>query len=173
MKLLAKPWASSGIRLIWLSGLIIILDQVTKLAASSYIDLYERIPVFSFFNFTLAHNEGAAFSFLADAGGWQRWFFAAIAIIVSTVILIWMYQNDRKERWLNVALAMVLGGALGNLIDRIYLGYVVDFLDFYWQDIHFPAFNVADSAICIGAFMLFLDVFFEEKKSESPERASE
>ena len=143
---------------LWLSAVVIILDQLTKLWITEEYVLGERTPVFSFFNIVRAHNHGAAFSFLADAGGWQRWFFAGIALVVSTMLFFWLRKLPKTDRWVAVALTLILGGALGNLYDRIVLGYVVDFLDFYWGTSHFPAFNVADSAISVGAVMLGLDI---------------
>ena len=117
----------------------------------------ERLDVLPFFNLTLAYNSGAAFSFLAGAGGWQRWFFAAVAVIAVVLILGWM-RKLREERMQGAALALILGGAVGNLYDRVVLGHVVDFLDFYWGDYHFPAFNIADTAITIGAALIILDM---------------
>lgn len=141
-----------------LSILVVIADQVTKFLVSSQLSLHQDIPVLPFFSITLAHNEGAAFSFLAGAGGWQRWFFTAIAVTVSTVLFIWLKRLEKNERWLACALTLILGGAIGNLYDRVSLGYVVDFLHFYWDNWHFPAFNVADSAITVGAIMLGWDL---------------
>ncbi len=154
----------TGLRWWWLVVLIFILDQVTKSWVSAHIRLAEVIHVLSFFNLTLAHNEGAAFSFLAQAGGWQRWLFTAIALGASVFLLIWLKSLPRQAVWLGLALSLVLSGALGNVYDRITLGYVVDFLDFHWNSIHFPAFNVADSAISVGAVMLAIDMFRESKK---------
>lgn len=141
-----------------LSILVIIADQVTKYLVSNQLSLHQDIPVLSFFSITLAHNEGAAFSFLAGAGGWQRWFFTGIAVTVSTVLFIWLKRLEKNEKWLACALTLILGGAIGNLYDRVSLGYVVDFLHFYWNNWHFPAFNVADSAITVGAIMLGWDL---------------
>jgi signal peptidase II len=143
---------------LWLSAVVIIADQATKLWITEEYVLGERTPVFSFFNIVRAHNHGAAFSFLADAGGWQRWFFAGIAVVVSTMLFFWLRKLPKTDRWVAVALTLILGGALGNLYDRIVLGYVVDFLDFYWGTSHFPAFNIADSAISVGAVMLGVDI---------------
>ena len=154
-----QPLKQGGLHLWWLVLLVLGLDQVTKIAVSSALSLYEQVPVLPFFNIVLVHNEGAAFSFLANAGGWQRWFFSIVAACVSLFILVWLYGNARKYLWVNTALSLILGGALGNLWDRVRLGYVVDFLDFYWQTMHFPAFNLADSAISVGAFMLIVDMF--------------
>lgn len=154
--------ATNGLRrtLAWLglSLFVIAIDQWTKALAVANLELYRPVPVFDHFNLMLAHNSGAAFSFLADAGGWQRWFFALIAAVVTTVMVVWISRLKHTERWLATALALVIGGALGNLWDRMTLGYVIDFLDFYWDVSHFPAFNVADSAITVGAVILIADM---------------
>ena len=144
----------------WLSlaALIVVLDQISKLWISSHFIYGESLRVTDFFNLVLAHNSGAAFSFLSDAGGWQRWMFSAIAI-VAAVWIVRLLRQHAKETLFCLALTLVLGGAVGNLIDRVAYGYVVDFLDFYWGSYHFPAFNVADSAISVGAVLLILDSF--------------
>jgi len=123
--------------------------------------LYETVAVMPFFNLTMAHNTGAAFSFLAQAGGWQRWFFAVIAFVVSAVLFIWLKRLKSTAKLEAISISLILGGAVGNLIDRVLLGYVVDFLDFYnyFGSYHFPAFNIADSAICVGAALLIIDSF--------------
>ncbi|HLA74547.1 MAG TPA: signal peptidase II [Gammaproteobacteria bacterium] len=144
---------------LWLSVLVIVLDQLTKYWASQALQLHEPVAVLPFFNFTLMHNTGAAFSFLNQAGGWQRWFFITIALIVSTVIVLWIRRLPATERWMALALSLIAGGALGNVWDRIQHGYVVDFIDLYYQNWHWPAFNVADSAITVGAVMLVLESF--------------
>lgn len=149
---------TSLIRWLGLSSLIIVLDQISKLAISSHFVYGESLRITDFFNLVLAHNTGAAFSFLNDAGGWQRWMFTAIAVVASIWIVRLMRQHAQQTLFC-FALALVLGGALGNLIDRVAYGYVVDFLDFYWASYHFPAFNVADSAISVGAALLLLDSF--------------
>ncbi len=141
-----------------LAGLIIVLDQLTKLWISSHFSHGESLPLTEFFNLVLAHNSGAAFSFLSDAGGWQRWMFSAIAIVASLWI-VGLLRQHAQQKMFCLALTLVLGGALGNLIDRVAYGYVIDFLDFYWANTHFPAFNVADSAISVGAALLLLDSF--------------
>ena len=143
---------------LWLSLTVLVLDLYTKYLASSQLEYAIPVPVIPHFNLTLLHNTGAAFSFLASESGWQRWFFILLASGVSMALIRWVYVL-KNDRWLAVALCLVLGGALGNLYDRITLGYVVDFLHFYWEDYHFPAFNVADSAISVGAAMLVLDLF--------------
>lgn len=140
-----------------LSALVIWLDWQTKQWVSEALVLYRPQEVFSWLNITLAHNYGAAFSFLSDAGGWQRWFFSILATVVSLVLLVWLIRLPRSEWLTAVALALIIGGAIGNLIDRIQLGYVVDFIDVYYKDWHYPAFNVADSAITIGVVLLLLD----------------
>lgn len=148
-----------------LSVLILVVDRVTKDIFEGTLSMYQRIEVIpGYFDWTLAYNTGAAFSFLADAAGWQRWFFAAIAIVVSVVLVIWLKRLKRHETLLAVALAMVLGGALGNLYDRVVLGHVVDFILVHWQSRwFFPAFNLADTFITIGAILLALDMFKSDK----------
>lgn len=141
----------------WVSLLVIVLDQLTKLWASSALNYAEPVAVLPFFNLTLMHNTGAAFSFLSEAGGWQRWFFAMVSLLVSAVILVWLKRLSGEKVWLAVALALVLGGALGNLWDRLYLGYVVDFIQLYYRQWSWPAFNLADTAISVGAVMLIID----------------
>ena len=144
---------------LWLSLLTLLLDQGSKLAVSSSMRLYESIVVFPYFDLTYVHNTGAAFSFLSDAGGWQRWLFAALAIIISAVLSVWLARLKKHETLLAIALALVLGGAIGNLIDRLAYGYVIDFFDVYYNNWHWPAFNIADSAISVGVFLLLLESF--------------
>lgn len=156
------------LRWLWLSLLVFVLDQASKIYFESELNLYQQIVVIpDYFSWTLAYNTGAAFSFLADAAGWQRWFFAAIAVGVSIVLVIWLKRLRADETWLALALALVLGGALGNLLDRVVYGHVVDFILVHWQQRwYFPAFNLADSAITVGALILALDMFKSEKKEE-------
>jgi signal peptidase II len=142
---------------LWLSALVVALDQVSKALASAHLVLYESLPVVPLFNLTLLHNTGAAFSFLSEAAGWQRWFFAAIALLVSVVIVRWLATLKPGQTRLACALALILGGALGNVWDRLTLGHVVDFIDLYYASWHWPAFNVADSAITVGAALLVFD----------------
>jgi len=142
---------------IWLAIVVVILDQISKYIASTSLEMYQPIAVMPMFNWTLMHNTGAAFSFLADAGGWQRWFFAIIAVVVSVVIVLWLKRLEQHEKWQAIALALILGGAMGNVIDRISLGYVVDFIQVYYQKWYWPAFNIADSAIFIGVGMIIID----------------
>ncbi|MEH6798342.1 MAG: signal peptidase II [Halopseudomonas sabulinigri] len=164
------PEAKKGsLAWLWLSLLIIALDQLTKWVAVSNLEMYQQVPVIAdLFSFTLAYNTGAAFSFLADAAGWQRWLFAAIAVVVSVVLCVWLSRLDRSKRLEAIALALILGGALGNLYDRVVLGHVVDFILVHWQQRwFFPAFNIADSAITVGAALLILDMFVGKKKTEN------
>ena len=149
---------TGSMRWLSLAALIIVLDQISKLLISGHFVYGESMRITGFFNLVLAHNTGAAFSFLDSAGGWQRWMFTAIAIVASIWIVRLLRQHTHQATFC-LALALVLGGALGNLIDRVAYGYVVDFLDFYWNTYHFPAFNVADSAISVGAALLLLDSF--------------
>lgn len=143
-----------------LSGVIFILDIWTKNLASSQLQYARPVEILPILNFTLLHNPGAAFSFLSDAGGWQRWFFTVVSTIVSVVLLVWLLRLQRSEKLLALSLALILGGAIGNLYDRVSLGYVVDFISFHYSGWYFPAFNIADSAISVGAVLMILDMFF-------------
>lgn len=145
-------------RLLWIPALVIVADQVTKYFALQVLASGDA-PVTSFFRFALAFNTGAAFSFLASAGGWQNFFFVGVAVVVSAIILVMFRKLGPKDMQLAVALLLVLGGAIGNVIDRLRFGYVVDFIDVYYRHWHWPTFNVADSAISIGAGLLILDAF--------------
>jgi len=151
------------LRWLWLSVVVVALDQASKMWASASLQFQEPVAVIPFFNLTLMHNYGAAFSFLAGAGGWQRWFFAAIALTVSIAITLWLRRLGQNQRWEAASLALVLGGALGNFWDRLTLGYVVDFFDVYYDVHHWPAFNIADSAITVGAVMLVIDMLFRQR----------
>ena len=144
---------------LWLSGVVIALDQWSKHLITRSLDLYETVRVLPVFDLVLAHNRGAAFSFLNDQSGWQRWFFAALAGSVSVALLVWMKRLAGRAQLLGAALAFILGGAIGNLVDRLRLGYVIDFIQVHWQLHYFPAFNVADSAITVGAALLLLDTW--------------
>ena len=139
-----------------LALVLVIADQFTKVLVLGSFQLGDSRVVTSFFNLVRVHNAGAAFSFLADASGWQRWFFTGLGV-AAAVLIVWMLKNHAGQRLFGFALACILGGAIGNVIDRVLYGYVVDFLDFHWAGMHFPAFNVADSAISIGAICLILD----------------
>jgi len=143
-----------------LSLLIVVLDLWTKQIATESLTLYRPIELTSWLNMTLAHNYGAAFSFLSDAGGWQRWLFTGLASVVTVVLIVWLIRLPMKEKLTAAALSLVIGGAVGNLIDRIVNGYVVDFIDVYYHDSHWPAFNLADSAITCGVILLLIDGIF-------------
>ena len=151
--------AGSKLKWLWLAALVLVLDLSTKALATAMLTYANPVPVLPSFNLTLLHNTGAAFSFLANADGWQRWFFVVLALVVSTVLIGWLRKLKANETWTAIAIVLILGGALGNVYDRVVHGYVVDFLHFYWQDWHFPAFNIADTGITIGAGMMILDLF--------------
>ena len=150
-------------RWLWVSVFIVVFDQASKFAVLAMMELYQTIAVMPYVNFTYVHNTGAAFSFLSQAGGWQRWFFAFFAVVMSLVLLVWLIRLKPHERLLAVALSLVLGGAIGNLIDRVALGYVIDFIDVYYQSWHWPVFNIADCAITIGVALLVLDSFLSKE----------
>lgn len=147
------------LKYLWVSVLSIVLDQLSKLAIANSMQLYDSIQVIPYFRLTYVHNTGAAFSFLSDAGGWQRWLFAGLAIGISAVIAVWLSRLQKHETLLAIALSLVLGGAIGNLIDRLTYGYVIDFLDVYYQNWHWPAFNIADSSITIGVVLMLAESF--------------
>jgi len=156
MRKTAYPWLA-------LSVAVLVVDQFTKAWVTNNMDYGETKALFSFLNVTLVHNTGAAFSFLANAGGWQRWFFVAVSVVISLILFFWITRTPREgHHWQTAALAFILGGALGNLWDRIEYGYVIDFIDFYVKTWHWAAFNVADSAITLGAIMLLLQIFFDK-----------
>ncbi|WP_137166386.1 signal peptidase II [Salinimonas lutimaris] len=157
----------SGLRFLWLSLVVFALDQWTKYAVLGSMQLYQSVEVMPFFNLTYVHNYGAAFSFLHDAAGWQRWFFTGIAAVVSTLILWWLRSTPRHQVMLPVAFCFILGGALGNVYDRLVHGYVIDFLDFYVGQYHWPAFNLADAGIFIGAAMLIVDMLINNHDKDS------
>jgi len=161
-----KLFTQTGLRWLWLTLLCLILDQVTKQWVAGSFDLYESVSVLPIFSITYVHNLGAAFSFLADQGGWQRWFFTAIAAIASIVFIVWLAKTPKEQTILSIAFSLMLSGAMGNLIDRALFGYVIDFLDFYWAGYRFPAFNVADSMIFIGAALMILDSFTADDEAE-------
>jgi signal peptidase II len=147
---------------LWLSMVVIVLDQATKFLVTRFLALYERVEVLPVLDFTLLHNTGAAFSLLAGASGWQRWFFIGLACVVSAVLVVWIWRTPRGEKLLPLALSLILGGAIGNVIDRVVHGHVVDFIHAHWGGAYFPAFNIADSAITVGAALLILDAFREK-----------
>ena len=150
-----------------LSALVVLADQITKSYITTHYGEFEFTPVLPVLDITLMHNVGAAFSFLATASGWQRWLFIGLAVTVSIAIVAWLWRMPRSHRLLAGGLALVLGGAVGNVIDRIRLGYVVDFIHFHWDKAYFPAFNVADSAITVGAACLLLDTLIEPRRSRA------
>ncbi|TRW50284.1 lipoprotein signal peptidase [Aliidiomarina halalkaliphila] len=158
----SKPaqWQQSGLRLWWLALIILMLDQATKIWVAQALPLFGRIDVLPFFDIVHVRNYGAAFSFLSDQGGWQRWFFTIIAVVITSVLVYMLRRQPLEQRWLNLSFMLIVGGAIGNVVDRVRLGYVVDFLDVYVGSYHWPAFNVADSAIVIGAGLMIYDSFF-------------
>lgn len=149
-----------------LSLLALVLDQGSKLIVDHSMQLYQSIPLLPFFNLTYVRNMGAAFSFLSEAGGWQRWFFAGLALVISLVITVWLSRLQKHETLLAAALSLILGGAVGNLIDRLAYGYVIDFLDVYYGTWHWPAFNIADSAITLGVILMLAESFGLGKAKE-------
>ncbi|WP_114766172.1 signal peptidase II [Vibrio rhodolitus] len=155
----------SGVRWLLLALIIFITDIAIKLFVMDNMWLRQSIEVLPFFNITYAHNYGAAFSFLSDQPGWQRWFFTSIAFVVTAMLTYWMSKLPAKEKWNNIAYAMIIGGAIGNVFDRIVHGYVVDYLHFYIGQYHWPVFNLADTTICIGAAMIILDGFLSKEKT--------
>ena len=164
----AHPGIARGLLLAWLGTAfaVVVTDRLTKDAIEAAFQAGESRPVTSFFNLVLAYNRGAAFSFLAEGTGWQRYAFMAIAI-VAAVFILWLLVRHAQERLFSSALALILGGALGNLWDRATLGHVVDFLDFHAAGVHFPAFNVADSAITVGAALLILEGLLAPRRTPS------
>ena len=154
----------------WISVAVLVIaaDQATKWAIIEWVPLYGKVPINSFLNLTHQQNSGAAFSFLAGASGWQRWFFVVLASVVSAVIVAWLWRIRREGPIvLTAGLSLVLGGAIGNLIDRARLGYVTDFIQVWFGNWAFPSFNVADSAITVGAALLIIDALFLQKRSNS------
>lgn len=149
----ALPW-------LWVSGFIIVLDQFTKYFANQYLQLEQPLAIFPFFNLTLQYNFGAAFGFLGATNGWQVYLFAGISIIVIMIIFVWLIRLRRSDRLMAFSLSLILGGACGNLIDRVRFSYVIDFFDFHIDTWHFATFNVADSAITIGAALLIIKLLF-------------
>lgn len=148
---------------------VVIADQATKWAIVEWVSLYDRIPLNSFINLTHQKNSGAAFSFLANAGGWQRWFFVVLATVVSGAIVVWIWRiRHEGQAMLSTGLALVLGGAVGNLIDRARLGHVTDFIQVWFGEWAFPSFNVADASISVGAALLIIDALFFSGRDNAP-----
>ena len=152
---------------LWLSLAVFALDQITKLWVVANFDLYESIQIVPQINITYVHNTGAAFSFLSSAGGWQRWFFVGVAVIASIILTVWLARLKTSDEWMAVTLSLILGGAIGNLFDRISYAYVIDFIDVYYQTWHWPVFNIADCAISIGVVMMLIDTFRPEPTNDS------
>jgi signal peptidase II len=158
--------SESGLRYLWLAGLVLVVDQITKYLALTYLTFAVPVAVMPHFNLTLVYNYGAAFSFLADMGGWQRWFFAVLAMAVSAGLLFWLSKLKAKPTFEVLGLNLILAGAIGNLVDRVLFGKVTDFLDFYYGAWHYATFNIADVAISVGAAMLIIYEFFLKPKAE-------
>lgn len=159
--------ARGALRWLWLSVFVVVADQVTKALVVAQFELYDRMQLLSWFALTRLHNTGAAFSFLAGAGGWQRWFFVTIAVVVTVLVCVWLRRMpSRGQGWLAAALALVVGGAIGNVLDRLFRGHVVDFISVHWDRWFFPAFNVADSAITVGAVILLIESFYEGRRKQ-------
>lgn len=166
----AVQWSNALGGWIWLpvAALLIILDQLSKAWIVRHFAYGESLALLPVLNVNLRYNTGAAFSFLADATGWQRWFFAGLAIVVGLGILVWLRQLNARTQWLlALGLSFILAGAVGNLIDRLRLGHVIDFIEAHWKDASFPAFNLADSAITVGAALIILDAWFEGRRRRS------
>ena len=151
---------------LWLSLLVIVLDQLSKLWVVSEFELYQSIELMPYLNLTYVHNKGAAFSFLSSAGGWQRWFFSIISMVAVFVLLLWLKRLKPTEKLLAVSMSLILGGAIGNLYDRLAYGYVIDFLDAYYQQWHWPVFNIADSAIVLGVGLMLLDMLITPNQED-------
>ena len=151
---------------LWLSAAIVALDQLSKFAIERGLALYQSLTVLPVLEITRLHNAGAAFSFLANAAGWQRWLFTGLALIVSIVLALWLARIERGSKVLACAVALILGGAVGNVIDRLRLGHVIDFIYAHWGQHYFPAFNIADSSICVGAALLLLDTWLSSARHD-------
>lgn len=151
--------SKTGLSFLWLSAVAFALDLLTKYLVVKNFELYESINILPIFNLTYVRNTGAAFSFLAGQGGWQKYFFIVLALAISAMLVYFLYKNTVQQKLQNSAYALVIGGALANMADRAYHGFVVDFFDFYWGDWHYPVFNIADIAICVGAGLLAIDAF--------------
>ncbi|WP_133129765.1 signal peptidase II [Legionella yabuuchiae] len=154
-----KKWAWFLVSLV-----VVFFDQLSKYWATTHLSPYEPHPLFPMINFTLAYNTGAAFSFLSGAGGWHQWFFFGFSLVMSLVLIVWIIRTAPSSYLLLLALSLILGGALGNLVDRFTLGHVVDFIDVYYKSYHWPVFNLADSAICLGAIILLYDLVKHPEK---------
>ena len=156
----------SGLSFLWLSAVAFVLDLLTKYIVVQKFALYESVNILPVFNLTYVRNTGAAFSFLADHDGWQKFFFIGLAVVISSMLIYFMAKSEAAQKLQNAAYALIIGGALANAVDRAYNGYVIDFFDFYWRDWRYPVFNVADIAICVWAALIALDAFKQGKKQE-------
>jgi signal peptidase II len=175
---LARVWFTptrGAANWLWLSFFVVLIDQATKAFVIGMVKMQDSIALLPILDIVYLENQGAAFSILSEASGWQRWFFIALALTVSIVLMIWLRNIRNEQTMLAVGLALILGGAFGNVIDRVWHGYVVDFIYFHWSRWYFPAFNIADSAISIGAVCLLIDSFREsgQKKSHQEQRPPE
>ncbi|QDX28884.1 signal peptidase II [Dickeya poaceiphila] len=166
---MSKSTGATGLRWLWLAALVLVVDLGSKQWVMTHFQLGESLQLVPFFNFTYAHNYGAAFSFLADKGGWQRWLFAVIALVIVVALLAMMHRSSASQKLNNIAYAMIIGGAIGNLADRLVHGYVIDFLDFYVDNWHYPTFNLADSAIVVGALLIVLEGFLTPAQKKQAE----
>ncbi|AKD38771.1 lipoprotein signal peptidase [Pasteurella multocida subsp. multocida OH4807] len=162
----------TGLSFLWLSLVAFVLDLGTKYLIVQHFALYESVNILPFFSLTYVRNYGAAFSFLAEHGGWQKHLFIVLASVISMMLVYFLYKNKASQKLQNYAYALIIGGALGNMVDRTYHGFVVDFLDFYWDIYHYPVFNVADIAISIGAGLLILDAIKNRHESEPPSEST-
>ncbi|MEW6982143.1 signal peptidase II [Colwelliaceae bacterium 6471] len=163
----------TGLKWWWLAAICLLADQITKQWVVGSFDLFQSVNVLPFFNITYVHNPGAAFSFLADQDGWQRWFFTIIAAVASVIFIVWLAKTPKEKVMLGLAFSLLLSGALGNLIDRVMFGYVIDFLDFYIGELHWPAFNIADSLIFVGAALMIIDSFKNDTQKNNSNDISE
>lgn len=164
--------ARTKLRWLWLAALLLLLDQLTKHWALAVLMPYQPLEVWPFFNLMLAFNPGAAFSFLSDAGGWQQYIFSGIALVVSFILFVWLRRLQRHETLLAIALVSILAGAIGNLIDRLYWGHVIDFIQLHVGPYYWPTFNIADTVICIGAVLMAVDVFKKPKSAPQSSRST-
>ncbi len=160
----------SMLRYLWISLLVIVADQLTKWLADTQLEYHQAVTVLPYFEWFLSYNPGAAFSFLSDAGGWQRWFFTILAIVISIVLLVWIKKLNDNEKLTAISLTMILGGAIGNLIDRLLYGHVIDFIQVWLGSYPWPAFNIADSAISVGAVILLATGILNSHQDESDEK---
>ncbi len=170
MQLFGYELQKARLKWLWLAVLVIALDFISKQVAEHFLTYAQPVYVLPVFDLTLLYNKGAAFSFLANESGWQRWFFTAIAIGTSLALTAWLMTLKASEKWIAAALVLIIGGALGNLYDRLVYGHVVDFIHLHWGPHYFPAFNIADSAITLGAGMLIIDSLFLSKGETNPEK---